>query len=114
MVFDQFIAVGEIPEKCINLPANCFLQPVQLRHKNMANENDSRSVNMTNKRQFSDITNQHLNQIEEDKAALNRKRSTELIQVLYDIKWIRSFEIGKKTNKQSLKKIRDMLNVIKE
>jgi hypothetical protein len=45
----------------------------------MANENDSRSVNMTNKRQFSDITNQHLNQIEEDKDALNTKRSTELI-----------------------------------
>jgi hypothetical protein len=64
----------------------------------MANENDSRSVNMTNKRQFSDITNQHLNQIEEDNAALNTKRSTELIQVLYDIKWIGSgsFEIRKK------------------
>jgi hypothetical protein len=64
----------------------------------MANENDSRSVNMTNKRQFSDITNQHLNQMEEDNAALNTKRSTELIQVLYDIKWIGSgsFEIRKK------------------
>jgi hypothetical protein len=70
----------------------------------MANENDSRSVNMTNKRQFSDITNQHLNQIEEDKAALNRKRSTELIQVLYDIKWIGSgsFEIRKKRRKTTI------------
>ena len=29
LVFDQFIAVGEIPEIYINFPANCFLQPVQ-------------------------------------------------------------------------------------
>ena len=71
---------------------------------------------MTNKRQFSDITNQHLNQIEEDKDALNTKRSTELIQVLYDIKWISSgsFEIGKKNQQAIAKKKRDMLNVIKE
>jgi hypothetical protein len=64
----------------------------------MANENDSRSVNMTNKRQFSDITNQHLNQIEEDKDALNTKRSTELIQVPYDYKWSAQdlLKLGKK------------------
>jgi hypothetical protein len=53
---------------------------------------------MTNKRQFSDITNQHLNQIEEDKDALNTKRSTELIQVLYDYKWSAQdlLKLGKK------------------
>jgi hypothetical protein len=61
---------------------------------------------MTNKRQFSDITNQHLNQIEEDKDALNTKRSTELIQVLYDYKWSAQdlLKLGKKpTNNRSKK-----------
>ena len=74
----------------------------------MANENDRRSVNMTNKRQFSDITNQHLNQIEEDKDALNTKRSTELIQVLYDYKWSAQdlLKLGKKPTNNRSKKTR--------
>jgi hypothetical protein len=42
-VSDLFLAVGEIPAKFINLPANRF------RHTNMAKENDSGSVNMINK-----------------------------------------------------------------
>jgi len=56
-ISDLFLAVGEIPAKFINLPANRFLHPVQWCHTNtnMADENDSGSVNMTN---FADITNQ--------------------------------------------------------
>jgi hypothetical protein len=42
----------------------------------MADKNDSGSVNMTNKRRFTDITNQQVNTILEDKDALNTKRST--------------------------------------
>jgi len=63
MVSDLFLAVGEIPVKFINLTANRFLYPVQRRHieTNMADENDSGSVNMTKKRRFADITNQQLN-----------------------------------------------------
>jgi len=42
----------------------------------MADKNDSGSVNMTNKRRFTDNTNQQVNTIMEDKDALNTKRST--------------------------------------
>ena len=69
----SILAVGEIPAKFINLPANRFLDPVQWRYTytNMADENDSGSVSMTNKRRFADITIQQLNKIVEDKDAMS-------------------------------------------
>ena len=68
----SILAVGEIPSKFINLPANRFLDPVQWRYTytNMADENDNVSVSTTNKRRFADITIQQLNKIVEDKDAM--------------------------------------------
>ena len=74
----SILAVGEIPTKYWNLPANSFLRPLQWRH---TNEN----------RNYTDVLQMHQN------ANMNFVHS-ELVQVFYDIKWISSgaFEFEKK------------------